>query len=31
MFYGALVIALAVLAIFKYKERKNDNFDKRNN
>ena len=31
MFYGALVIALVVLAIIKYNERKNDDFDKRNN
>ena len=31
MFYGALLIALVVLTIIKYNERKNDDFDKRNN
>ena len=31
MFYIALGIALVVLAIIKYNERKNDDFEKRSN
>jgi len=31
IFYGAVSIALVVLAIIKYNERQNDDFDKRSN
>jgi len=31
IFYGAVGIALIVLAVIKYNERQNDDFDKRSN